>query len=301
MTFAWLASSVRQQVRAHRWAVFAASAAFCLVVLIAGGASLGARTVSRWGAFMGQNVHVIVYLDDEFDGKQARELAELLRRIPTVAQVATVEPAEAMARLGASAAAFAADSKALDGLDPSYFPRSLEVGLIPAADLGARANDLTKRLRGVPGVLQADTISTGIGRLPVWVRVGQRLGYIVLFALALVAFGTLAGAFLLGRGAVARRAAVLVQLGETASGIRLPSSLWMAAAAAAGGGTGALALVLGWQPLITRLERILGIATNAPLPFFGHGEIATGFAVVVLVGLAMGYFAVPLRRNQGHA
>jgi cell division protein FtsX len=297
----WIARHVQRQVQAHRWVVLAACAAFCLLALVAGGARLATRTAARWGAFVGQNIHVIVYLADDIDQNRALGLAELLRRVPTVAHVDTIEPASALARLGASAATLGMDSKALDGLEPAYFPRSLEVRLVAAADLSEQANDLAKRLRGVPGVSQVDAMGSGLARLSMWVKLGRRLGAAALVALALVALGTLVVVFLRSRSAVARWAAVLTQLGETPAGIRLPASLWMAAAATVGGGTGALILALAWRPLVGRIERSLGLMANPPFPSLDGTELATGFAVVLLVGLAMGYFATPLPRHQHHA
>jgi cell division protein FtsX len=298
MKAAWIARHVRSQAKAHRGIVFAATSAFCLLALVVGSARLGARTVDRWGTFVGQNVHVIVYLTDDVDQARAQDLAELLRRVPTVAEVTTIEPASALARLNASATAFGLDSKALDGLEPAYFPRSLEVSLAPAADLSERASDLAKRLRPVPGVLQVDAMGSGLDRLSVWVKLGRKLGAVVLVALALLSLGFLAAVFLRSRSAVARRAAVLVQLGETASGIRLPAGLWMAAAAVAGSGVGALVLALGWRPFVSRVERNLGIVTTLPFPSLDRAEIVTGLALVLLVGLFMGYFATPLPRTQ---
>jgi cell division protein FtsX len=297
----WLARQVRRQVQAHRWVVLATCGAFFLLALVVGGARLGARTVARWGSVIGQNIHVIVYLADEADQDRAQELAEILRHVPTVAQVASVEPSTALARFSASASAFGLDNKALDGLEPAYFPRSIEISLIPAADLSERAADLAKRLRGVPGVLQVDAMGNGLARLAVWVKVGRRLGVVVLVSLALVTLGILMAVFLRSRGAVAMRAAVLGQLGETAAGVRLPVGLWTAAAAVVGGGLGAIVLRLGWQSLVGRLERSLGIVTGLPLPFLDPGEIAAGLAVVLLVGLAMGYLATPLPWTQDRA
>jgi cell division protein FtsX len=49
-------------------------------------------------AFVGQNIHVIVYLAEDVDQDRAQDLAEILRRVPTVAQVTTIEPATALAR-----------------------------------------------------------------------------------------------------------------------------------------------------------------------------------------------------------
>jgi cell division protein FtsX len=294
----WITHNVRRQVQAHRWVVIAACAAFCLLTLVAGGARLATRTVARWGAFVGQNIHVIVYLADDFDRDRTLDLADLLRRVPTVARVDIIEPASALARLSASAAAFGMDGKALDGLDPAYFPRSFEVSLKPAADLSEQASDLAKRLRGVPGVSQVDAMGSGLARLSVWVKLGRKLGVAALVALTLASLAMLVAVFLRSRSAVAQRAAVLVQLGETPTGIRLPASLWMAAAAIIGGGVGAVILALTWRPLVGHLERSLGLATTPALTSLNGAELVTGFAVFLFVGLAMGYFATPLSRKD---
>jgi cell division protein FtsX len=294
----WIARCTRRQVGAHRRVVFAATAAFSLLALVVGGAVLSARTSHRWGAFVGQNVHVIVYLADDVDQDRSRGLAEILRRVPTVAQVTEVEPAQALERLASSAAAIGTGATALDGLESAYFPRSLEVSLAPAADLSERANDLAKRLRGVPGVAQVDAMTDGLARLSVWVKLGRKLGLGVLVAAAALALAALAAVFLRSRGVARGRAAVLVQLGETTSGTRLPSSLWMAMAALVGGGGGALLITLAWRPLIHRLETSLGIAATTPLPRLGSAEIAVGLGFVVLLGLAMGFFATPLPQTD---
>jgi cell division protein FtsX len=300
MNAAFIASNVRRQVQAHPRMILGTSAAFCLLALVAGGARLGSRTVDRWGAFVGQNVHLIVYLADDIEQERALGLRDILRRAPAVAQVTVIEPAQALARLNASALAFGSDGKALDGLEPAYFPRSLEVSLAPAADLALRASDLAKRLRGVPGVAEVDAMTGGLARLSIWVRLGRTLGLAVLLALGLVALLALVTVFLRSRGVVARRAAVLAQLGETPTAIRLPSGLWTAMAALAGGGTGALLLIFTWRPLLGRLESSLGIVTAPPSPPLAGVEIAVGLAAMVLAGLVMGYFAAPLPPAADH-
>ena len=94
---------------------------------------------------------------------------------------------------------------------------------------------------------------------------------------------------------------MLVQLGETTSGIRLPSSLGMALAALAGGGIGALSLALAWRPLVHRLEASLGMVAATPLPRLGRSEMAVGIALVVLAGLALGFFATPIPQTDDDA
>jgi hypothetical protein len=53
--------------------------------------------------------------------------------------------------------------------------------------------------------------------------------------------------------------------------------------------------------LVGRLERTLGITANAPFPSLDRAEVAAGMAMVLFVGLAMGYFATPLPRMQDGA
>jgi cell division protein FtsX len=298
---AWLARGVHRQVSLHRRVVLGGAAAFCMLALLLGGARLGLLTATRWGAFIGQNVHVIVYLAEDVDPDRANGLAELLRRMPTVAHITSVEPTQALARLEKSAAALGAEALALADLEASYFPRSLEIGLRPASDLSQQASDLAKHLRGVPGVVQVDAMSEGLTRLSVWVRLGRRLGVAVLLTFGALTLGMLLELLLHSRSATRQRAAVLTQLGETTSGIRLPAMLWMAATALTGGGVGALFLTLGWRPLIGRLETSLGIASASPLPRLGLREIAAGLAFTLVVGLALGFFATPLPRPDDHA
>lgn len=301
MNAPWIARNVRRQVEAHPKMVVATTVAFCLLALVGGGARLGARTVGRWATFVGQNVHLIVYLAEDVDQEQALGLRDILHRTPTVAQVAVIEPEQALARLTTAAAIFRADGKSLEGLEPSYFPRSLEVSLMPTPDIARHAQDLAGRLRQVPGVAEVDAMTTGLARLSVWVKVGRTLGMVVLVALGLVGLLALMAVFWRGRDAMARRAAVLAQLGETPASIRLPSGLWVALAALVGGGTGAGILALAWRPLLGRLERSLGMASALPSPPLALAEIAAGLLVMIAAGCALGYFATPLPAPSDHA
>jgi cell division protein FtsX len=291
---AWVGDEIVHQIRGHRALAMAAVAAYLLLALVAGGTWLGARTVSRWGAFVGQNVHVIVYLADDGDAERGPALAQILERVPTVQHVALVEPSQALAQLVDKAASFGANPKSLAGLEPAYFPRSLEVTLAPAADLASRASDLAKRLRGVPGILQVDAMSNGLARLSVWVRLGRSVGLAALLAFGLGTLAALVAVFLRSRSVARVQAGVLAQLGETALGIRLPSSLWMMVSAIVGGGLGAVLLKLAWRPLLTRLEASLGLPATIPLPSLGAVELAAGLAVILLLGVGLGYFAVPM-------
>jgi cell division protein FtsX len=287
-----------QQARAHRGAAAFATLAFCLLVVVVGGARLGTGAVLRWGSFVGQNVHVIVYLSEDADPEVVKGLSDLLRRIPTVAGARTVEPAEAVARLRSVSVSLGSDPKKLDGLESGYFPRSIEVSLAPAADLSERAADLARRLRGVPGVEEVDAMTTGLARLAGWVKLGKRLGLTLLVASGLFSVAMLVAVFVRSRNASQTRAAVLLQLGETAVGVRLPTSLWMGGAALVGGGAGVALLAVAWRPLFAGLERGLGIVAPAPLPVLSGTEVLGGLAVASLLGLGLGYFATPLPKAE---
>lgn len=301
MSWRWTFHHVGRQVRGHPRIVVATAAAFCLLTLVVGIGRLGNRVVQRWGAFVGQNVHVIAYLGEDIEQEQAVGLATILARSPTVARVRVVEPEQALARLGAMALSLASDARPLEGLEPDYFPRSLEVSLVPAAELGRQAQELAKRLKAVPGVLEVDAMSGGLARLAVWVKLGRAIGLGMLVALALVALLALVTVFLRSRATVAERAAVLAQLGETPAAIRLPAGLWTALAALAGGALGALLLTLAWPFALGRLEASLGVASPLPVPVLGATEIAIGLLLLGLGGLAMGYLATPLHPADDHA
>lgn len=302
MTWAWTFHRVRRQVHGHPRVVVATAAAFCLLALVVGAARLGAAVVDRWGAFVGQNVHVLAYLGDDVDQEAAVGLAQILARSSSVARVRVVEPEQALARLGAMALSLASDARPLEGLEPDYFPRSIEISLTPAADLSQRAHDLAKRLRVVPGVLEVDAMTGGLARLAVWVKLGRVIGVGALVAFGLVSLLALVTVFLRTRASVAERAAVLAQLGETPSAVRLPAGLWTALAALAGGGLAALLLVVAWPFAVGRLEASLGVTSAQALPTLPGPEIAAGLLLTVVGGLAMGYFATPLpSRADDHA
>ena len=167
-------------------------------------------------------------------------------------------------------------------------------------DLADHAALLAIRLREVPGIAQVDAMTSGLARLALWIDLGRRLGQGMLVALALVTLVALVAVFM--RSTTARqRSLVLAQLGDTATGIRLPTCLWMAAAALLGSGVGALLLRFAWRPLLSRLERSLGIVSTLAPPLLNPREVEIGLALVLLLGLFMGYFAAPLPRASDHA
>jgi len=293
---AFILRRVWQQTRRHPRIVTSAVFAFCLLAMVVGITRLGTRTVDRWGGFLGQNVHVIAYLSEDADPDVVQGLVALLHRVPTVAAVKVVEPAQALARLRAVSASLGSDPKSLEGLEAGYFPRSVEVSLAPAADLSQPAADLAQRLRGVPGIEQVDAMTSGLARLASWVKLGRRLGFTLVAVCGLLSLAILALVFARSRDAGRAQAAVLLDLGESNAGVRLPASLGMAAAALLGGTLGTLLLRLAWRFALGHLEASLGIAVATPPPLLGGGEIIASLGLAFLLGLALGYFATPLPR-----
>src|SRR5512141_2202567 len=175
----------RRQLSRERGMMGASTAVFLLLALVGGGTLLAARATRGWMSTAGQGVGVLVFLRDETTIEQAAQMATLLRRTPGVAQVRVVEPEEALARLRDSERRSGSAGWTED-LEPGYFPRSLELALVPSSDLSQRAAQIAQRLRGLPGVAQVDAMSDGVARLGTWVRFCQRLGWTVVIS-ALIA------------------------------------------------------------------------------------------------------------------
>ena len=294
MTAAWILRQVRRQSKSQRRALWAAAGAFLILVLVSGATLLGLRATRGWMNTVGQRVNVIAFLRDDMESDQASQLADLLRRMPGVAQVQLIEPADALARLRDAARPLAETGSWLKDLEPGYFPRSIEVALIPTADLPQRAAELSRRLRGVAGVGDIDAMTEGVARVGAWVRFGQRLGWTVVVAMGLLALLFLVSAVLRGREARRRQAQVLVTLGETARCIRLPANIALAAAGLAGAVVGLVVLRLAWPALLTAVERALGIGPAPVLFSLGVGESAICLVAAPLLGWVLGYFSTPV-------
>jgi cell division protein FtsX len=205
-----------------------------------------------------------------------------------------VEPAEALARLRAAARATPGTDTWLKDLEPGYFPRSIEVAMAATIDLPERAADLSRRLRGLAGVVGVDSMTEGVARLGAWARFGQRLGWAVVLAGMVSALSLLFSAILRGRVARRQQAQVLVLLGETARNVRMPVSMAMAAAGLTGAVTGLLVLRLAWPGLLAGVEHALGIAPTPFALFLGFWESALCLLAAPLFGWVCGYLSTPV-------
>jgi cell division transport system permease protein len=294
MTRDWLVRRVRGQARAQRPLLVAVGCAFAALAVLVGASVLGTRVARRWIEAVGQDVHAIAFLRDDLEAGRARELGELLRQVPGVAAVETVEPAQALAKLRAAARPLAGIGVVLEGVEPGYLPRSLEIRLAPGDDLPARAGELARRLRTLPGVADVDAMTEGLAQMANWIRLGKRLGWAAVLASVLCAVALLALALARDREPRLRQARVLTLLGETPAGIRLPASLGVAAASTTGAAIGLALLGLAWGPLVRGLEAGLGLGSIPSLAFLAPGEIAFGLTIALLAGGALGYTSTPV-------
>jgi cell division protein FtsX len=271
----------------------AAAGTFLLLALLAGAALLVMRSTHRWVEALGQNTHVVAFLQDETDEARAADLATLLRRLPHVAEVRIVEPAEALARLRAAALPLAGTGNKLDGLEPGYFPRSIEVRLQASVRVAVLTEELARRLRSLPGVADVDAMSEGLVQVRSWIELGNYVSWALVLAALFSGAGLLSLLVWRGRDRRRQEARVLNLLGETPMGIRLPAAMTFATAAVTGAGAGLAALAVLWGPLSRRMEQTLALAP-APVHFFRHTELAAGLATALLLGWLLGHLSTPI-------
>jgi cell division protein FtsX len=292
VTAAWMMRRARRQLSRERGLMGASTAVFLLLVLVGGATLLAVRATRGWMSTAGQGVSVLVFLRDATTAEQAAQMATLLRRSSGVAQVRVVEPDEALARVRDSER-HSGSAGWMDDLEPGYFPRSLELALVPSGDISQRAAQIAQRLRGLPGVVQVDSMGDGVARLGAWVRFGQRLGWTVAVIAMVMAVVLLIGVVMRGRESRARNLQVLLLLGETKSHARIPSNVLLAISGFLGA-TGALvALRLAWPVVLTSLEHWLGLSRGAPV-LLGAGESALCLVTASALGWFLGYLSTPI-------
>lgn len=292
MTAAWIVRRARRQLSRQRGMMGASTAVFLLLVLVGGGTLLAARATRAWMSTAGQGVSVLVFLRDETTAEQAAQMASLLRRTSGVAQVRVVEPEEALARVRDSEGR-SGSAAWMDDLESGYFPRSLELALVPSGDISQRATQIAQRLRGLPGVAQVDAMGDGVARLGTWVRFGQRLGWTVAVSTIIMAIVLLLGVVMRGREARARSLQVLLLLGETQSHARIPANILLAVSGLLGAAGALVALRLTWPVVLASVEHGLGLSRGAPV-LLGAGESALCLVTASAIGWLLGYLSTPV-------
>ena len=296
MTVAWALRQIHREARQRPGALLALGGAIAVLVLVGGAAALGGRLSMSIAGALEQNVHVIAYLGGDGNDVERTRLLEVLGKLPGVAEVRSVEPDEALARLQAVTGTLGQARSALS-VEAGFLPRSIEIALRPGPQAAARAAELAARLRGVAGVTEVDAMTDGLERLHSWMTLGR---WLARTALALSAAGALAlVAWSLGRDRAGRRqrAQVLHLLGETPSGMRLPGGLGAGAGALAGAAMALALLAAAFPHAVAALEEKAGLSLGGPV-FFAPTEIALALVAAALVGAVLGWLASPVPRGE---
>jgi cell division transport system permease protein len=115
--------------------------------------SMVAANVAHLRNVWGSGANLTVYLQDDVAPDRANEIALALGRLPAVADARVVDPAEAYDRLRR---ALGDQGNALDGLDQSFLPQSIEVSLHGTADDILSVSPLVARLKTMDGVADVE-------------------------------------------------------------------------------------------------------------------------------------------------
>jgi len=128
---------------------------------------------------------MIVYLGESLSEEGAQEIADALQSIPAVSAARYVSDREAHARVKTF---FGGGDASIANIDPSFFPKSLEVrfkeGVVEIASL----HPLTARLSSIPGVEEVEYLGNWSAQLNHLVGSLKRLFVFCLLLFALVSF-----------------------------------------------------------------------------------------------------------------
>ncbi len=299
MTAAFIWRRARQDVRRHPGNAAALVLAFATLSAFAGLAVLAHRAEDRVFPSLQRNVAVIAYLRDDAPADRVLALTALLRRIPGVTGVKLTSSDEAMARLRSEGRRLGGKPLLLDGVEPGFLPRSLELTLAPSPNLEALAGQLGGRLARFNVVAAVDTMSDGLDRLAAWLIFLRWSCRIALFLAIATAVAILAWAVGRSRRSRTQQVDALLFLGETPTGIRWPAQIIGSACGLCGAIFGLATVVIvfrTWLPtLAADFAPALGVMPTTPS--LAIAECALGVALAAMVGLATGSLTVPIPRH----
>jgi cell division transport system permease protein len=243
------------------------------------------RVVAGWG----RGVQMTVYLEDSVPEARARQIADILERLPGVQKVETVEPRAAYERLKRS---LGEHSSLLDGVEDTMLPISIEVSLKPGIAEALRMDPAYERLRHTPGVEDVELMGDWVRRVAALVEVLQRVG-LALAALVAAACLFVVGATLrLGVAARREEIAVLKLVGATDGFVRGPYLVEGAAQGLGGAGCAMALLYALHHTAAPWIERTLGGALGGSIAFLRPWEIAAAVALGTLAGMLASAIAV---------
>ncbi len=234
----------------------------------------GSRALSAWG----RGVQMTVYLEDVVQPARARQIADLLGRLPGVERVETIEPREAWRRLRKSLGDHA---DLLEGVEETMLPISIEVTLQPGIAEALRADPAFERLRHHPGVEDVELMRDWVRRVALLIEMLERVGLVLAAVVGAACLFVVGATMRLGVAARREEIEVLKLVGATDGFVAAPF-LVEGAAQGLGGAVVALATLFGLHHTAADLALRTEALRGAPLAFLHGWEIV----LLVVLGLA---------------
>jgi len=205
----------------------------------------------RAGERLGDDVRLIVYLEQELPEQLRREIENNIRAFGSIEKVVFVSRAEAFARFSAQ---LDQEKDVLDDLGPDFLPPSIEVYPARGLDDLARIDRLTEFLQTLP---QAAKVQSGSDWLRRFSQFTKLLRVVVLLSGVLLVISlTFTISYTLRLTVLSRQNEfeILRLLGATSAYTRLPLFLEGLLQGLFGSGLGITALYLLYQNIVSRFS-----------------------------------------------
>lgn len=234
------------------------------------------RVVSRWS----ESAEVSVFLQDDVNADQLRDIDQMAHRSGLMADRRYVSKEQALTRFRAD---FPDLSGAVAALDRNPLPASVELRLKPSIREATGAVDaFAAALTAMPGVADVRYDREWLGRLNAVIRAARLMGALIASVLALTAAMTVAGVVQLAAAARRNEIEIMQLVGAPLAYVRGP----FVAEGILQGGFGALfallALAAGFAPVRMRYPSL----TFLPVP-----SAALVLTAGMLLGCIGGYIA----------
>lgn len=271
------------------WTIqLAAIGAISAGLLLVGLVGLGAVNLGRVTGAVGRGLHVTAYLRADASPRAVAALERVLAGHAMVETVKRVSPEQALRRLQES---LGQRQALLDGIEPSFLPASLELGLRRGeAD---HVRPVLALLSASPAVEEVDYLGEWVNRLSSIVLVVRGLGIAIAAIIALACLYIIGSTIRLGMYARREEIGILKLVGATDRYVRAPFLLEGAIQGLVGALVAGGLLYLLYRLAAPTLEGLLAEAlTRAPIGFFSPAQLLCGLAGGALLGLAGSRMAI---------
>lgn len=269
--------SVRLTPGAHLWTVLLCTAAF----LLAGAAALFSRNTERLLSSWGTSGQLVAYLRPNAAESDAQQIVAFLRKVPTVEHVDYVAPEETRRRL---IEALGAQSPLLDGVEPAFFPASIEARFAKGAWKMARVSGLARRLEQIPVVERVDLAGEWIDKLARAKTVLVGGATTIAVAALVIGLAILFGTMRLQVLSRAREIAILRMCGATTYFIRVPFLFVGAMTALLAAGLAVTLLRASFDRAVPMVVEHVGFAFLGRPMFFAPHEFLWAIVGAALLG-----------------